>query len=187
MKRPPPTGSWPAWLAACCLAMSGCSSQPQPTATASPSAPEGFSLAAQRVGQAADGLTLRSIRHAPHPSYYRMVFDLGLQEGQIAKAVPSAEASYRDTDRSIELTIHGVRHDLTGNRPLRKESGEPWGAPVPIDKPPVAHLARVLVLDDSAVAYRIQLSRKARFRLLGLTRPARIVVDVENTGGSSPR
>lgn len=186
MKAPPRISSWPAVLGACCLAW-GCGAEPPPPATPASSAREGFSLAAQSVGQPADGLTLRSIRHAPHPTYYRVVFDLGLQEGQVATTVPSAEASYRDTDRSIELTIHGVRHDLTGNRPLRKENGEPWGTPVPVDKPPVTHLARVLVLDDAAVAYRIQLSRKARFRLLGLTDPARIVVDVENTGGASPR
>lgn len=186
MKRSPQTTRCAAWLALCCLAASACGGQSPPPAPAASSAPEGFSLAAQSVGQPADGLTLRSLRHAPHPSYYRIVFDLGLQEGTLAQSVPRAETSYRDTDRSIELTIHGVRHDLTGNRPLRKESGEPWGAPVPIDKPPVAHLARVLVLDDSAVAYRIQLTRKARYRLLGLTDPARIVVDVENTGSASP-
>ena len=145
-----------------------------------------FSLAKQTVGKPADGLTLRSIRHAPHEGYYRIVFDIGMTEGKPARTVPHATATYQPRDRTIELNIAGVREDLTGNRPLQSESGEPFGKPMPIRKPPVDHLGRLLVLDDSAIAYRIKLTREARFRLLGLTDPARIVVDIEDTGGSRP-
>lgn len=140
---------------------------------------DGFSLARQTVGEPADGLVLRSIRHAPHPGYYRLVFDIALSEGVVATRVPVATAVYRAHDKSIAVQIAGVRHDLTGNRPLRTESGEAFGKPVPVDRPPVSHYARELVLDDSLVAYRIQLTRTARFRLHALEDPARVVLDVE--------
>ncbi|MBW2524722.1 MAG: hypothetical protein JRI23_11125 [Deltaproteobacteria bacterium] len=158
----------------------------QTAAGAASPAPVGFGLEDRSVGTAADGLVLRSIRHAPHPGFFRMVFDIGLQEGRLADVAPAATARFRARDKSLELVIEGIRTDLTGNRPLRSESGEALGSPVPIDRPPVAWLARELVLDDAAVAYRIQLTREARFRLLALDRPARIVLDVEHTGGAKP-
>jgi hypothetical protein len=163
------------------LSCGGASQEPPP-----PPPSSSFTLDQQTVGKPADGLTLRSIRHAPHPGFYRIVFDIGMAEGRPASAVPHATAVYQPRDRSIELNIAGIREDLTGNRPLQNESGEPFGKPVPIRKPPVDHLGRLVVLDDSAVAYRIQLTREARFRLMGLPDPARIVVDVEDTGGSRP-
>lgn len=159
-------------------------SEPTPV-SGSNAAPDGFSLSRQTVGEPADGLVLRSIRHAPHTGYYRLVFDIALAEGVVATSVPHTTASYREHDKSIEVQIAGVRHDLTGNRPLRTESGEAFGKPVPVDRPPVSHFARELVLDDSLVAYRIQLTRAARFRLHALDNPARIVLDIENTGGAS--
>jgi hypothetical protein len=143
-----------------------------------------FTIAKQAVGHASDGMTLRSIRHAPHPAFHRVVFDIGLAEGALATSVPYATASYREHDKSIAIHISGIRHDLTGNRPLRNEAGEPFGKPVPVDRPPVSYFARELVLDDSAVTYRIQLTRRARFRLHALRDPVRIVLDVENTGGA---
>jgi hypothetical protein len=129
---------------------------------------------------------LRSVRHAAHPGFYRIVFDIGLDEGRLASSVPASQAIWHAPDRSIEVTIHGVRHDLTGMLPLRTEGGEPFGKPLVIDRPPVAHLARELVLDDSATSYRVQLSRRARFRLFSLQHPVRVVLDVENTGGAVP-
>jgi hypothetical protein len=116
-----------------------------------------------------------------------LVFDIGLQEGRVADVAPAATASYRARDKTVELTIDGIRADLTGNLPLVAESGEPLGKPVPVDRPPVAWLARELVLDDAQVAYRFQLTRQARFRLQALERPARIVLDIEHTGGARPR
>jgi hypothetical protein len=172
---------WP-WLAA----LIGCGGEPVVVVTTPPPDESGFSLAAQRVGRPADGLVLRSIRHAPHTGYHRVVFDLGLAEGRLARAAPAATASYRAHDQVIEVVIHGVRDDLTGNLPLRNEAGEPFGKPVPIDVPPIAWYGRAQVLDDSAVAYEVKLRREGRFRLLGLDEPARIVVDVENWGGAVP-
>ncbi len=145
---------------------------------------DGFSMATQVVGRPADGLALRSVRHAPHPGYHRIVFDIGLAEGSAAAVIPRSEARYRPHDKSIEVTIGGVRHDLTGNLPLRSEAGDALGKPIPIDRPPISYLGRELVLDDSLTAYRVQLTRSARFRLHALDHPVRIVLDVENTGGA---
>lgn len=166
----------------CVLAVSAvcaCGAPQQEPAAVRERAVNGFSFEAQSAGARSDGLVLRSIRHATHPSFYRLVFDIGLAGGQPARDAPSATALYRALDHSIELTMLGVRDDLTGNLPLETENGEPFGKPVPIDGPSVSHVARLLVLDDSAVAYRIKLEHKARFRLLALPDPARIVVDVE--------
>jgi hypothetical protein len=168
-----------------CGAGSGSSGQPGPSSAGGENPAAGhFSLATQHVGEPSDGLVLRSIRHAPHETYHRIVFDLALAEGVPASAIPHATARYREHDKSIELTIAGVRHDLSGNLPLRREDGAAFGRPVPVDRPPVSYFARELVLDDSAVAYRVQLTRRARWRLIGLTQPVRIVLDVENTGGA---
>jgi hypothetical protein len=168
-----------------CSSGSGAGGAPQPSWAGGENASSGtFSYATEEVGQPADGLVLRSVRHAAHEEYHRIVFDLALAEGTPATVVPHATARYREHDKSVEVTIAGVRHDLTGNLPLRSEAGSALGKAVPVDRPPVSYFARELVLDDSAVAYRVQLTRAARFRLIGLTHPVRIVVDIENTGGA---
>jgi hypothetical protein len=173
-------------LLALVMAATGCSARrPQPV-VGDELGDQGFSLDGQQLGVASDGLVLRSIRHAPHDGFYRVVFDLGLAEGKPARTAPHTSAVYRSHDRSIEIIIAGVREDLTGNLPLRTENGSPFGKPVPIDHPPIRHIARALVLDDSEVAYRIQLTREARYRLGSLDDPARIVVDIEDTGGARP-
>ncbi len=181
---------WTRWLCGWCVAMTaacgGSEAVPPGDARALPGAGAGFSLDTQTVGAPTDGLALRSIRHAPHPGYHRIVFDIGLAEGQPARAVPHARASYRARDRSIELTIDGVRHDLTGNLPLHGEGGQPLGKPIPIGQAPVDRVSRELSLDDQQVAYRVHLTREARFFLQGLPDPSRIVLDVENTGGATP-
>jgi len=161
---------------------------PETNATGAEAAPlEGFSLDRQAVGSPADGLSLRSIRHAAHDGFYRLVFDIALDEGKLATTVPSAEATYRGRDRSIELAIGGIRHDLTGNLPRHDEGGDPLGKPVTVNRPPVSYFVREQVLDDAMVAYRIQLTREARFRLHGLDEPARVVLDIEDTGGARPQ
>lgn len=179
---------WSRWWCLGALVASACGGgETAPPSDASrQNAAAGFSLDSQSVGSASDGLTLRSIRHAPHLGYHRIVFDIGLAEGQPATAVPHARASYRPRDRSIELTINGVRHDMTGNLPLHGENGQPLGKPIPVGEAPVDRLARELSLDDQQVAYRIHLTRQARFFLQGLEDPSRIVLDVENTGGARP-
>ncbi|MBW2456141.1 MAG: hypothetical protein JRI68_16600 [Deltaproteobacteria bacterium] len=173
------------------LATLGCAGTRSEPASGEPSVEaEGtraFSLEPQRVGTAADGLSLRSIRHAAHDGFYRLVFDIAMAEGKLATTIPATAATYRERDRSIELTIAGIRHDLTGNLPLQSEAGDSLGKPVTVNRPPVSHFARELSLDDSLVAYRIQLTREARFRLQGLDQPARIVLDVEETGGARPQ
>src|SRR5687767_11132828 len=72
-----------------------------------------YSPEEQHIGTPSDGLVLRSVRQAAHPGYHRIVFDLSLAEGTAATIVPATHASYRPHDKSIEVTIHGVRHDLT--------------------------------------------------------------------------
>ncbi len=154
------------------------------TAEVAAAASSGFSSQTQTVGQAADGLTLRSVRHAAHDGFYRIVFDVGLAEGAAAEVVPFARAELRGHDKSVVLQIDGIRHDLTGNKPLRTEAGDAFGSPIPVDRPPVSYVARELVLDDSSVVYRVQLMRRAQFRLHALPNPARVILDIENTGGA---
>ncbi len=136
-----------------------------------PALPDGFSTSEQQIGEPTDGLTLRSIETRAHESFLRFVFELD------GERPPATRARLLEDERVIEVSLHGVRMDETGNRPLVDETGEPFGSIVDVDVPPVTGFGRKLVLDDSLIAYEIRLSNPASFRL-GSDEPSRITLDV---------
>lgn len=143
----------------------------QPAATSGPSGK--FTLAPQTVGEATDGLTLRAVRQARHDGFHRFVFEF---DGDV---VPRAHAELRPDNRAIDLSVSGVRNDASGHRPLQREDGSPFGTAVVIDQTPVSSFGRLLVLDDSAVSYRIELTERSPFALHSLLAPTRVILDIE--------
>jgi hypothetical protein len=172
------------------LAVSACDRQPAPTqvepaptqvedgpptapAIPSPEPQPSDLQQVQTIGEATDGRVLTALEHARHESMYRFTFRL---EGDV---VPSTEARLIDSGKALEVVLSGVREDRTGHRPLTREDGSPFGEPVEIHQGVVQSFGRQQLLDDSAVAYRIELTSPARFRLHALPNPTRVILDVE--------
>ena len=154
----------------------------EPTGGEEPPPPEvPFSLRTQSVGEVTDGLLLRAVTHEAPEGHARIVFELSRLDGSEAP-VPLSTATL--DGEAIVVSIGGVREDATELRPLTGEDGRPLGEARPIDAPPVRAIARLLVLDDSEVRYRIELAQAAPFRLLALHTPTRIAIDVERGAGT---
>jgi hypothetical protein len=97
--------------------------------------PENYSFDKQQVGKPTDGQGLNLIRHADHGNYYRFVFDItdqyGSEEDYIV--VPSTEAFYAHSAKTIGLIINGIRRDLTDYQ---------IGKPIMVDHEVVASYVR---------------------------------------------
>jgi hypothetical protein len=122
----------------------------------------------QHQHQHAHPSVLQRVRHAAHPDFYRLVFDVSDPHGHDA-ALPHAALKYDPVSHSIEVRLEGVNHDVSANA---------LGTPVTVGHSPVEHFAR-RGQDSLGTVYRVQLTRQARYRLFALRSPSRIVLDVE--------
>lgn len=133
-----------------------------------------FSLAPQLAGRPVDGVILRSIRHAAHRGFHRVVFDFAPGERTAAAVAPLARAELVREARAVQISLAGVAVDLAAGSSVA-EGGARRARTVWIGRAP-AHVDAAV----DAVAYRVSLPRVHGFSLRALEDPPRIVLDVDD-------
>jgi len=131
-----------------------------------------YSQERQMIGEPADGLVLKVIKHSDHGTFYRFVFEIKKFDGSDSQVIPSVEASYAMSAKTINILINGMRNNL---------AGPPAGEVVNIEGSVVFSYVQTKSYDDQALTYTISLdvSKNPSYYLHSLTNPARIIVDIQ--------
>ena len=164
-------------------------SSPSPTGSMSPQLPSGFSLKAKQGGTApARASLLRVIRTGRHPGYDRVVFEFvgpapAYQVQYVAEVRhdPSGRPVSLEGDAFLLVVMPGGTLDTTPQVSDPSEARS-YRGPRRIS-PELQNVREIAAAGDfeAVLSFGIGVAHRDQFRVLRLSDPARIVVDVATT------
>ncbi len=133
-----------------------------------------FGTSPQKVGGAADGLKVASLRFYDHGSYFRVVFDIARQDGTVAPDCPATRAEWLAAAGGVKVSIGGIL-EVSNQAASGRETGDSL-------VPSIGFTG----INAGRAEYIAALSREAPFFLHYMANPMRIILDLEKSPGAQP-